>query len=397
MRKVLIVGGGIAGPVLGMWLERLGLEVSIAEARPTAAVAEGAFLGVAPNGMNALEPLGVAATVAAAGIPCEAFQFINQKGKSIGFIDRSADGSRFGRPLTMIRRGQLNALLAEEAARRGVEIRWGKRLVSVDGSHPSHVIARFEDGTESSADILIGCDGLRSRVRSLVLPDAPAPTFSGLLDYGGFAQGIEVPVPPGINLMLFGRRAFFGAFVTPSGESWWFHNGAPGESDVEGLRQHSDPAKERERLLELHREDPPWVSDIIRATPRLLGPWPIYDLLAMPRWHTDRVCLLGDAAHAMSPSAGQGASLAMEDAMVLAQCLRDVATPAEAFATFEKARRPRVDSLFRQARRNGSGKAPGSAFSAGVRDLLLPFFLRLGASAQSKTYAYRMEWNQKRA
>ncbi|MFE8596193.1 FAD-dependent oxidoreductase [Archangium violaceum] len=396
MRKVLIVGGGIAGPVLGMWLKRLGMEVSIAEARPTAAVGEGAFLGVAPNGMNALEPLGVAGAVAAAGTPCEAFQFLNRKGDSIGVIDRSGDASAFGRPLTMIRRGQLNAILAEEATRQGVEIRWGQRLVSVDESHPSHVIARFEDGSESSADILIGCDGLRSRVRSLILPEAPAPSFTGLLDYGGFAQGVQVPVPPGINLMLFGRRAFFGAFVTPSGEIWWFHNGAPGSSDLEAFRKSSDPTRERERLLELHREDPPWVNDVIRATPRLLGPWPIYDLHAMPRWHSGRVCLLGDAAHAMSPSAGQGAALAMEDALVLAQCLRDIDAPSKAFATFEKARRPRVDAIFRAARRNGSGKAVNSALSEWFRDRMLPFFLRLGASGQSKMYSYRLEWDQSR-
>jgi FAD-dependent urate hydroxylase len=200
-------------------------------------------------------------------------------------------------------------------------------------------------------------------------------------------------VPPGVNLMLFGRRAFFGVFVTPSGELWWFHNGAPGSSDLEALRERSEPARERERLLELHREDPPWVSDVIRATPQLLGPWPIYELNAMPRWHAGRVCLLGDAAHAMSPSAGQGAALAMEDALVLAQCLRDIDAPAKAFAAFEKARRPRVDAIFRAARRNGSGKAVSGAFSEWLRDRMLPFFLRLGASGQSKMYAYRLEWN----
>jgi FAD-dependent urate hydroxylase len=115
----------------------------------------------------------------------------------------------------------------------------------------------------------------------------------------------------------------------------------------------------------------------------------------MPRWHAGRVCLLGDAAHAMSPSAGQGASLALEDALVLAQCLRDLDAPAKAFAAFEKARRPRVDSIFRAAQRNGNGKAVGGAFSEWMRDRLLPFFLRLGASSQSKMYAYRLEWSQR--
>jgi 2-polyprenyl-6-methoxyphenol hydroxylase-like FAD-dependent oxidoreductase len=160
-------------------------------------------------------------------------------------------------------------------------------------------------------------------------------------------------------------------------------------------RTRLPPATTRERLLELHREDPRWIADVIRATPDILGAWPIYDLCAMPRWSDGRTCLVGDAAHAMSPNAGQGASLAMEDAMVLAQCLRDVADPARAFRTFERRRRARVDAIFRHARRNGSGKAMGNSFSEWIRDRLLPVFLRLGAAAQSRSYAHEIAWQER--
>jgi len=84
----------------------------------------------------------------------------------------------------------------------------------------------------------------------------------------------------------------------------------------------------------------------------------------------------------------------MEDAMVLAQCLRDIEDPVQAFQTFERRRRPRVDAIFQQARRNGSGKAVGGALAEWFRDRLLPIFLRLGASAQSKCYGYRIAWEQ---
>ena len=105
---------------------------------------------------------------------------------------------------------------------------------------------------------------------------------------------------------------------------WWFHN--CGEKRPEAALR--DPSAMRAHILELHRDDPAWIRDLIAATPAVVGPFALNDILSMPRWHADRVCLIGDAAHATTPSAGQGASLALEDAMVLAQCLRDIDDPS---------------------------------------------------------------------
>lgn len=382
--KAIIVGAGIGGPVLGLCLQRLGMEVVLTEAREAVASTEGAFLGVAPNGMNALAELGLASAVAAVGHPCTGFEFRNRSDRAIGAIDRSADVAQFGWPLTMVRRGDLHAVLARAAEERGLPIRFGKRLVAIDVSRPEWVTARFADGSEERGDILIGADGLRSTVRALAMPEAPAPSLTGLLDFGGFARVQGLPFAPGVNEMVFGRRAFFGAFTTPSGETWWFHNGPPPPP--------GDAADVRARMLALHTEDPTWIRDVIEATPTVLGPWPIHELRAMKRWSRGRVCLIGDAAHAMSPSAGQGASLAFEDAMVLAKCLRDGTDPAAAFVAFERERRPRVDAIFRAAQRNGSGKATSNAMSEWFRDRMLPFFLRMGAKGQTESYAFRVAW-----
>ena len=105
-----------------------------------------------------------------------------------------------------------------------------------------------------------------------------------------------------------------------------------------------------------------------------------------------RVCLIGDAAHAMPPSAGQGAALAMEDAMVLTQCLRDSADLPSAFSRYEGRRRPRVTAILRHARRNGSGKAVPGPISEWFRDRMLPLFLRLGEPAQTASYAHQIDW-----
>jgi len=376
----LIVGAGIGGPVLGMALRAQGIRVRLVEARPTSAATEGAFLGLAPNGMNALAELDLAVRARELGHVCTAFRFTNRKGKRIGAIDRSGDLDRFGHALTMIRRGDLHALLAEEAERRGIAIEYGKRLTALDAKNG---VARFADGTEIRADVVVGCDGLRSTVRAVGFPEVAPPRFSELFDYGGFAPRVPPELTPGVNEMVFGRRAFFGAFATPRGETFWFHNGPPPAAK-------SEEVAPRERLLALHADDPPWITDLIRATPTVLGPWPLFELDPLPAWSRECVVLLGDAAHAMSPSAGQGASLAIEDAIVLARSLAAEPHRAAAFAAYERTRRPRVERIAKVARQNSGGKAPSSSFAEAMRDFVLPFFLRLGGKAQENAYEYRV-------
>lgn len=387
----LIIGAGVAGPVLGTFLARLGVEVTLCEARPREAVAEGAFLGVAPNGMHVLRQAGVAAQVLETGTPCSGFEFWNAAGKRIAEIDGSQNAARYGEELVMIRRAELHQILLRGALAAGAQVRFGARLSGLE-TQPDSVLARFADGSQLSADFLVGCDGLRSQTRALALPQSPTPKFLELLDFAGYGRAPQAPLEVGKQVMVFGRHAFFGAFRRPDGEIWWFHNGG----NREPQRQLS-PAARRARLLELHAEDPAWIQEVIRSSPELLGPWPLHDLLSIPRWHVGRVCLTGDAAHATSPSAGQGASLALEDALTLARCLREQSSPEQAFAAFEAQRRERVEKIVRQSRFNGSPKVARTALGAWTRDRLLPLFLRLGSAAQREHYGYRAEWEERAA
>jgi 2-polyprenyl-6-methoxyphenol hydroxylase-like FAD-dependent oxidoreductase len=137
------------------------------------------------------------------------------------------------------------------------------------------------------------------------------------------------------------------------------------------------------------------MADIINATEHVLTPWNTYDFPTVPTWYNDRMVIIGDAAHATSPSAGQGASMAIEDAVVLGKCLRDIPGTRDAFAAFEGLRRERVERIVRQGRRNGSGKAPGPA-GAFIRDLLMPVIMRQVAKrdAMAWIFDHRISWDE---
>jgi 2-polyprenyl-6-methoxyphenol hydroxylase-like FAD-dependent oxidoreductase len=150
----------------------------------------------------------------------------------------------------------------------------------------------------------------------------------------------------------------------------------------------------QQRLQSWHANDPAPIPEIIRSTKGIVGKWPVYDLPFLPTWHKGPVCLIGDAAHATSPHIGQGASLALEDAVVLARCLRDIPDLEWVFATYQGLRIERVETLVRQARRIGDRKIPGPV-AGWFRDLLLPLFLKAGANSMNWVYSYKVDWDEK--
>jgi FAD-dependent urate hydroxylase len=363
----LVIGGGIAGPALAMFLERAGITPVIYEGRPGPEDDTGAFLNLAPNGLAVLETLGLAREIAARGTPTTRIEFLNHRGKRLG---------QFPETTILIRRGALNRALREAAAAHGI---------------------RFEDGTEARGDLLIGCDGIHSATRRAIMPEAPGPEYTRVIDSGGFSPAPQGSKADGVMRMIFGLRGFFGYQVVPSGEVFWFENF---HQASEPERSALDPIPDlewRQGLLELHAEDPAPVTDIIWSAADPIGRWPIYDLPTLPAWHRGPVCLIGDAAHATSPHAGQGASLALEDAIVLAKRLRDIPDLERAFTAFEAHRRPRVEKLVREARRQGGRKAAAHPLSRRVRDLVLPFFLELGMRSLRDVYRYRVDWRDRAA
>ncbi|HEX6938577.1 MAG TPA: FAD-dependent monooxygenase [Longimicrobiales bacterium] len=390
-RKALIIGCGIAGPVAAMFLERVGIGAEIFEARSGPDDEAGAFLNLMPNGMNVLKTLGIHGEVAAHGFPSTGIAFFGARAKSLGQLQMGGE-ERYGVTPIVIRRGRLSRSLREAAERRGIEVRWGKKLVAVTDGGTDGVVARFEDGTEARGDFLLGCDGIHSRVRRSIFPAAREPVYTGVLDSGAVVRMPDVPPTGPVMRMYFGRRAFFGYTRTPTGDVYWFSNHHDRREPARGELDAIPDEAWKQCLLALHRGDPDPVERIIWNTDGRIGRWPIYDLPLLPRWHRGRVCLLGDAAHATSPHVGGGASLALEDAVVVAKHLRDAPDAEAAFAAFQASRYARVSRLVREARRTGNQKAVSNPVLVAIRDLVLPLFLKRASASSDWIHGYRVEW-----
>jgi len=196
--------------------------------------------------------------------------------------------------------------------------------------------------------------------------------------------------------MVFGKRAFFGYAVNPSGEVWWFAN--PPRADEPGRAELAAITTEqwRKTLIDLFAEDASPATQIISATPGKLAGWATYDLPSVPTWHRGTMIVIGDAAHATAPSSGQGASMAIEDAVVLARCLRDLPDIGQAFAAYERLRRARVERIVAHGARTSNSKAAGPVARV-LRDLMMPMVLKrvAGNGTLAWMHDYHIDWNEK--
>jgi 2-polyprenyl-6-methoxyphenol hydroxylase-like FAD-dependent oxidoreductase len=391
--KALIVGGGIAGLTTAMALQRAGIDPVVFEAYPPDDY-KGLFLNLASNGLDALRAVGVDAARAADGVPIPRMVMSSGTGKRLGEV---TNGVRLpdGTVSVCVRRGMLQRVLREAALRRGIPVTFGARLESYEVT-PDGIAARFADGTRASGDILVGADGIHSRTRRILDPTAPRPRFTGLLSVGGYARGTGLAPTPDTQHFMFGKRAFFGHLVRADGEVYWFANlyrpTEPSRAELaaisaEGWRRH---------LREVFADDAPVVRTILEHSTAEIGAYLVHDIPTSRVWHRGPVVLVGDAIHATSPSAGQGASMACEDAVVLAKCLRDLPDPARAFAAFEGLRRERVERVVSYSRRLSDAKAAGPVARV-VRDLLMPLALKLFANdkAHAWMYTHHIDWDEK--
>jgi 2-polyprenyl-6-methoxyphenol hydroxylase-like FAD-dependent oxidoreductase len=390
VRKALVIGDGIAGPIAALALRNAGIEASIFEAFETPADRLGGMLMVAPNGVEALRIVGV--DVRKIGQPISRMIVGDGDGKEFGAFHGLArlPSSQ------IVRRSDLYSVLNDRAKEQCIGIEYGKRLIGVHDA-PLGITAQFADGSIENGDVLIGADGIRSTVRKLIDPSAPDPSYVGFLGFGGFAQGSSVRTPPDAIYFVFGKRAFLGYWAAPDGGTVWFSN-LPYANPLTMAQAREVPAADwLQQLREVYADDIPG-RDLVQHTSAdqlfVFGAGEI--LPRVPRWYRGRMVLVGDSAHAPSSSSGQGASIAAESAIELAQCLRDLPDVSNAFGVFERLRRPRVQRIAAYAARQNNQKTVGPIAKA-LMSLLMPLAMRTFMKPE-KTFGwmhgYQIDWQK---
>ena len=336
MKKVLIVGGGIAGLTLALSLKRLGIPVVVYEKYDHCQNQKTGFL-IWSYAIKILQDLGV--PVDEIGAPLEAFRIHGRKGRfvcemPIGSVSRLQGANSYE-----VNRYRLSELLSRMV---GDDLILGSECISVS-SVESQAIATFADGSSDQGDILIACDGSNSVVRNFIHPGVQLR----MLGSGGWISVIKQrpPLLPLNTQMEFwqpGVKA--GVADLGHGETRWYvacKNYIPNavESKKDQILSRMKPLPEvLKSCLECTDED--------QMVPTQAG-----DLLALSPWYRDRVLMIGDAAHATSPYAGMGACSAIADAAFLADLIGSGRSIPAIFQDFQAARKPAADSVIKESRR----------------------------------------------
>jgi 2-polyprenyl-6-methoxyphenol hydroxylase-like FAD-dependent oxidoreductase len=251
-------------------------------------------------------------------------------------------------------RADLCSALQREAKGRGIRIERRKRLIEVS-CHRAGVTAVFSDGSHASGDVLIGVDGLNSIVRTIIDPTASPPRYAGQRIFYGYSTGTGVDSAPDHFQVIRGAAAF-GYIVTGQNDTWWFCRVNDAELSRDEVTSGTT-AHWKTALITRLRDDQTPAAGIVGAAHRIMVT-NAYDLPDVSRWHRHHMLIIGDAAHAASPATGQGASMALEDAVILAKSLRDAPDPANAFMLYEQLRRDRVQANITTSARMSAPSSP---------------------------------------
>lgn len=330
--RVAIAGAGIGGLAAAVALRRVGVETTVVER--AAEIREiGAGLSLWPNAMNALRELGVDETVRAAGSIVERVVSQTPDGRPIAVTDIAAISKLAGAPCVCVHRGALQRILLEELPPSA--IRTGARCVGFEES-----ALLLESGKRIEADAVIGADGILSAVRAQ-LHGNENPRYAGYTCWRGIYRGAGI-MPERIALLVAGGGSQFGVWPCGPGQFYWFltKNAAQGERRLQAAEVVGGWTASIRAIVEGTPDDAIIRNDITDRPP-------------LRQWGVGRVTLLGDAAHATTPNLGQGACQAIEDAVVLAVCLRGKNSVDSALREYERLRIPRTSAIVRDSWQGG--------------------------------------------
>jgi 2-polyprenyl-6-methoxyphenol hydroxylase-like FAD-dependent oxidoreductase len=385
IRRVLIAGGGLGGIATALALQQQGIDSVVFERAPQLRDG-GAGLHIWTNGMLALAQLGVADEVAKIAPAQSVCYFATSTGRPIGQYPVGRFVQTYGQPTVAIGRSDLHAILRDAV---NTPVITGAEVTGYTETEDG-VSVQFADGTSEEGDLLIGADGVHSAVRAQLVGPQP-PDYTGYIAWRGHARMSPEDFPPGTFRALFGPGTRFTYYDIAPGVVHWMSvaNGPAGGRDAGTPEQTLDMLRARHAGW----TDP--VRQILDATiPESILRGDVLDRQPDPVWGKGRVTLLGDSAHAISFNIGQGACLAIEDALVLAGHLAAPgATVTGALRAYETERRQRTAPMQQLAHRIGVIGALQNPAAIWVRDRVLKLvWNRTFHTAEHEHVAYGTRW-----
>jgi 2-polyprenyl-6-methoxyphenol hydroxylase-like FAD-dependent oxidoreductase len=370
--SAIVVGAGIGGLTAAHALQRSGWLVAVyeqaAEIRPV-----GAGIGIAPNAVKALEALGLVDDLRERARRQEGLEIRARSGRRLAHLTAGSIERRYGAPFYALHRAELHRLLLDQLGPAALYT--GHRAIDVStDAEAATVLFETPDGPfQATDDLVVAADGVHSRLRSGLLPGYPGPDYAGYTVWRGLvptdrAAALDVPA---VLTETWGKGLRFGYAVINDGQIYWF----AGESMPETARPEHRLDLLAERFRDWHRPIP----QLLEATPEetLLRHDVHYLRARLPGFVHGRVALLGDAAHAVTPDIGQGACLAIEDAVVLA---------AGGLSAYDTVRRPRTERMARFSGRLAGLLQTSNPALGAVRDAIAigvpePLFARAAGAA----------------
>ncbi|KAL4769112.1 hypothetical protein BDW60DRAFT_210349 [Aspergillus nidulans var. acristatus] len=383
--NVSIIGAGLSGLALALALHQQSIVCTLYESRPAPLDIGGALM-LSPNALRILDSIGVYARIKGQGYSFDKLYFRSHDDKPVDSYDFGGE-AKYGYPALRIYRRVLIRELSTLVEEAGIPIVYNKKFTRVLEETPYDVTFEFEDKTTATATVLVGADGIHSKVRKYLYPDLE-PIFTKAIGVNAAIPTFQLKLPEGYDLPVTIMNKDHGAFIIAPQQ--------PDGSEVFIGRQKRAPELDREGWAAL-LNDKNWCIEYLRENigdfPTVaqnavsdlqtskINLWPFYIVPKLERWSSQhsRVIILGDAAHAIPPSAGQGINQAFEDVFTFALVFKrtdgDQERLARGLKVWQGGRQDRVDRVL--------------VLNAEMDRRRLP---RLAGEEESENKPFELEW-----
>jgi 2-polyprenyl-6-methoxyphenol hydroxylase-like FAD-dependent oxidoreductase len=356
-----VVGAGIGGLTAAHALRRAGWQVDVYEQAPEIGPV-GAGIGIAPNAVKALDRLGLGADLRERAQRQDGMAVRLRSGRRLAILPGARIEERYGAPFYALHRADLHELLASRLS--GTSLHTGHRAtgLTTEADTATVTFATSTGPVSVTADLVVAADGVHSDLRAMLFPGYPGADYAGYTVWRGLVPTTSATVPA-VLTETWGRGARFGYVVLGEDRVYWFAG--------ENMREHDKPEHRLDLLAERFRGWHEPIPQLLAATPEhTLLRHDVYYLRApLPSFVRGRVVLLGDAAHAVTPDIGQGACLAIEDAVVLASTM-DAEGVDRGLRVYDATRRPRTESMARFSGRLATRLQTPNRIAVGLRDVI---------------------------